>query len=93
VLPLVPPPKVGCRVIRIRDNEGLTFRACRIARIPVAIGTVFSGLADQPAENPAWRSVFVLKLSTIRYGYWKQEGGVYGGTGWTEGRPEIGWWI
>jgi hypothetical protein len=41
----------------------LTFKACLISKIDLAIGTVFSGLADQPAENPAWMSAFHLPSS------------------------------
>jgi hypothetical protein len=39
-------------------ESGLTFKACLISKIDLAIGTVFSGLADQPAENPAWMLAF-----------------------------------
>jgi hypothetical protein len=57
-------------------NDGLlTFKACLISRIDLAIGTDFSGLADQPAENPACRSAYTLSYTLMLFVLIVQEGG------------------
>lgn len=50
----------------MRDiGSRLTFKACLISRIDLAIGTDFSGLADHPAENPAWMLAYALSCSGV----------------------------